>query len=91
MTKIFQDELNKILWAAADSSRGTVDSSIFKDYILSFLFYKYLSDQYKKEKDILKQRYGENEEFFKIKLKKLSTSWFIFLSLKRETNEKHRR
>ncbi len=68
MTKISQDELNKTLWAAADSSRGTVDSSIFKDYILSFLFYKYLSDQYKKEKALLKQRYKENEEFFKIKL-----------------------
>jgi type I restriction enzyme M protein len=63
-----QDELNKTLWAAADSSRGTVDSSVFKDYILSFLFYKYLSDQHKKEKTELIARYGDNSERLKNKL-----------------------
>ena len=38
MAKITQDDLNKTLWSAADSSRGAVDSSVFKDYILSLLF-----------------------------------------------------
>ena len=39
MAKITQDELNKLLWSAADSARGTVDASVFKDYILAFLFF----------------------------------------------------
>lgn len=68
MAKITQDELNKTLWAAADSSRGTVDSSIFKDYILSFLFFKYLSDQHKKEKAALIKRFGNNKERLESKL-----------------------
>ena len=41
MAKITQDELNKLLWSAADSARGTVDAAVFKDYILAFLFFKY--------------------------------------------------
>lgn len=36
MAKLSQDELNKLLWNAADSARGVVDGSIFKDYILAF-------------------------------------------------------
>lgn len=34
MAKITQDELNKLLWSAAGSARGTVDAAVFKDYIL---------------------------------------------------------
>lgn len=44
MAKLSQDELNKLLWNAADSARGVVDAGIFKDYILAFLFFKYISD-----------------------------------------------
>lgn len=62
MTKITQDELNKTLWAAANSSRGTVDSSIFKDYSLSFLFFKYLSDKHKQERAELVAKYGKDKE-----------------------------
>ena len=49
MAKITQDELNKLLWSAADSARGVVDGGMFKDYILAFLFYKYMSDSLKDE------------------------------------------
>lgn len=43
-----QDELNKTLWAAADSSRaGGVEASVYKDYVLVMLFFKYLSDRHK--------------------------------------------
>lgn len=62
MAKISQEELNSTLWAAADSSRSNVDSSIFKDYVLSFLFYKYLSDQHKKERSSLTEKFGDNKE-----------------------------
>ena len=40
MAKITQEELNKVLWAAADSARGVVDAGVFKDYVLALLFYK---------------------------------------------------
>lgn len=69
MANITKDELEKTLWAAADSSRGVVDSSIFKDYILTFLFFKYLSDQHKKEVKKLKDRYGNDKERLENKLK----------------------
>lgn len=68
MANITQDELNRTLWAAADSSRGVVDSSIFKDYILAFLFFKYLSDQYDKEKNALMERFRDNPERLASKL-----------------------
>ena len=42
--KYTQEELNKVLWNAADSSRSSVDAGIYKDYALTMLFFKYLSD-----------------------------------------------
>lgn len=68
MASITQDELNKILWSAADSSRGTVDSSVFKDYVLSLLFYKYISDLHEVEYKKLKDRYGNDAERIEMRL-----------------------
>ena len=39
------DELAKQLWSIANSLRGTMDSSVFKDYILGLIFYRYLSER----------------------------------------------
>lgn len=41
---INQDQINKAVWAACDTFRGTVDPSIYKDFILTMLFLKYISD-----------------------------------------------
>jgi type I restriction enzyme M protein len=41
-----QTELNKTLWAIADQLRGSMDADDFRDYMLSFLFLRYLSDNY---------------------------------------------
>ena len=57
---ITQQELNTLLWNAANSARGIVDASIFKDYSLAMLFYKYLSDMYKAELNELIKQYGDN-------------------------------
>ena len=43
-TTISQDEINAAVWAACDTFRGTVDPSIYKDYVLTMLFLKYVSD-----------------------------------------------
>lgn len=68
MAKVTQEELNKKLWAAADSARGVVDAGVFKDYVLALLFYKYMSDMHKAECEKLKDKYGENEERIKMRL-----------------------
>ena len=39
-----QAELHKQLWAMANELRGNMDASEFKDFILSIIFYRYLSE-----------------------------------------------
>ena len=46
MTKNDQERLGKTLWAIADSLRGSMNADDFRDYMLSFLFLRYLSDNY---------------------------------------------
>lgn len=46
MTKQEKDRLGKTLWNIADDLRGAMMADDFRDYMLSFLFLKYLSDNY---------------------------------------------
>ncbi|GIV42928.1 MAG: hypothetical protein KatS3mg035_0051 [Bacteroidia bacterium] len=39
-------ELGKTLWKIADDLRGSMNADDFRDYMLSFLFLRYLSDNY---------------------------------------------
>ncbi len=39
-------QLGKTLWAIADKLRGAMNADDFRDYMLSFLFLRYLSDNY---------------------------------------------
>ncbi len=55
---ITQDQLNKILWSCADSSRTSLDAGIYKNYVLVILFYKYLSDLFKKQEEKYMERFG---------------------------------
>ena len=64
-----QEDLNKILWDAADSSRTQVDAGIYKDYVLSMLFFKYLSDLSKKHLNEYKERFGSDESRIQEKMK----------------------
>lgn len=41
-----QRQLGKALWNIADQLRGAMDADDFRDYMLSFLFLRYLSDNY---------------------------------------------
>lgn len=69
IVKYSQEELNKILWNAADSSRTQVDAGIYKDYVLAMLFFKYLSDLSKKKHEEYKKRFGSDEERIQEKMK----------------------
>ncbi len=44
MKTITQSDINATVWKACDSFRGIIDPSQYKDYILTMLFIKYLSD-----------------------------------------------
>ncbi len=46
MTNEQNKELGKVLWAIADQLRGAMNADDFRDYMLSFLFLRYLSDNY---------------------------------------------
>ncbi|WP_395667368.1 type I restriction-modification system subunit M [Rhodoferax sp.] len=46
MTEQSQKKLGNTLWAIADKLRGAMDADDFRDYMLSFLFLRYLSDSY---------------------------------------------
>ena len=41
-----QKQLGKTLWAIADQLRGAMNADDFRDYMLAFLFLRYLSDNY---------------------------------------------
>lgn len=63
MTEITtQEKINSTLWQAADTFRGKIDSSTYKDYILTMLFVKYLSDSYKEKVEEYTKRYEGNEQ-----------------------------
>ena len=46
MTDTNQKQLGNTLWSIADQLRGAMDADDFRDYMLSFLFLRYLSDNY---------------------------------------------
>ena len=46
MTEQDQKQLGTTLWGIADSLRGAMNADDFRDYMLSFLFLRYLSDNY---------------------------------------------
>jgi type I restriction enzyme M protein len=55
------DDVKRIAWAACDTFRGVIDASEYKDFILVFLFFKYVSDVWKEHYEDARQRYGDNE------------------------------
>jgi len=62
MQKTTQETINNIVWRACDTFRGTMDSSEYKDYVLTMLFVKYLSDFYKEKLEELHEKYKGNKE-----------------------------
>lgn len=61
MTQQDQDKLGKALWAIADNLRGAMNADSFRDYMLSFLFLRYLSHNYEESaKKELGKDYPDN-------------------------------
>jgi type I restriction enzyme M protein len=68
--EISQDKINSVAWEACNTFRGVVDASEYKNYILVFLFIKYLSDLRKDRMEQLQKEYDGNEERIKRALKR---------------------
>src|SRR5437763_6938160 len=48
-----KSELYSSLWASCDELRGGMDASQYKDFVLTLLFMKYVSDKYADKTDAL--------------------------------------
>ncbi len=79
-------ELYSSLWASCDALRGGMDASQYKDYILTLLFMKYVTDKYKG------QKYGDLTVFDKANdpnpdpEKRTGCSFDDFITLKNKKN-----
>ncbi|MGF6670968.1 type I restriction-modification system subunit M [Pseudomonas monsensis] len=67
--KVKQDDINKALWAACDIFRGTISADTYKDFILTMLFLKYISDVWQDHYDTYKKQYGDEPELIEEMLK----------------------
>ncbi|MBC8389833.1 MAG: type I restriction-modification system subunit M [Actinobacteria bacterium] len=68
--KTNQNEINAVAWKACDTFRGVVDPSEYKNYILAFLFLKYLSDLWKDKKEQYLKEYGDDPVRIKRKMER---------------------
>lgn len=61
-SQVSQQEINDVAWRACDTFRGTLDPAQYKDYILTMLFLKFLSDLWKDRREELMRKYQGNVE-----------------------------
>ena len=61
-----QKELGSTLWAIADKLRGVMNADDFRDYMLSFLFLRYLSDNYE---EAVKKELGNDYQKSELEIK----------------------
>ena len=54
-----KQQLAAHIWKSANNMRSKIEPNEYKDYILGFIFYKFLSD--KEEKDLKKEGWDENQ------------------------------
>jgi len=60
--KTNQADINRTIWKACDTFRGVIDPSQYKDYILTMLFLKYVSDVHKSKFNEYLNKYEGNRE-----------------------------
>ncbi len=67
--EVDQKKINQAVWGACDTFRGVVDPSIYKDYVLTLLFLKYISDVWQDHYDEYKKQYGDKPKLIEEMLK----------------------
>ncbi len=61
MNKIPSQDIKATVWDACNTFRGVIDPSQYKDYILTMLFVKYISDVNKEKRQQYAERYDGNK------------------------------
>ncbi|MES3630773.1 MAG: type I restriction-modification system subunit M [Longimonas sp.] len=64
-----QAEINRTLWQACDTFRGVVDPAEYKNYILTMLFVKYISDVWQDHYEAYQEEY-DNERLIQRKMER---------------------
>ncbi|GKV78041.1 type I restriction-modification system subunit M [Pectobacterium carotovorum subsp. carotovorum] len=67
--KIDQNRINSVLWSVCDIFRGTISPDTYKDFILTMLFLKYISDVWQDHYDGYKAEYGDEPELIEEMMK----------------------
>jgi len=60
--KTTQQDINNIVWRACDTFRGVIDPAQYKDYILTMLFLKYVSDVWNDKMEEYAVKYNGDKE-----------------------------
>lgn len=60
-SRISQNEINDVVWRACDTFRGAVDPYEYKNYILTMLFIKYISDLWHDKKEEYEKKYNNDQ------------------------------
>lgn len=68
-TQLNQDDINKALWSACDTFRGTISADTYKDFILTMLFLKYISDVWQDHYQNYQAEYGDVPELIEEMMK----------------------
>lgn len=66
-----KQQLAARVWEMADNLRGKISAGAYKDYMLGFIFYKYLSE--KEEKYLKNELYFEDSQIEKLTEKDTKT------------------
>ena len=61
-TKLTQSTINNAVWKACDTFRGTIDATQYKDYILTMLFIKYITDVNKEKRAEYVEKYKGDQD-----------------------------
>lgn len=62
MSKTTKEDIFKVVWRACDTFRGVIDPAQYKDYVLTMLFIKYVSDVWKDKMEVYLKKYKGDKD-----------------------------
>ena len=89
---IKQQDINNAAWSACDTFRGVMDAANYKDYILTILFLKYISDVWHDHDDEYREKYKADKKRIRRKLSRepfvlpKSTSFYDLYEQRNKSN-----
>ncbi len=90
--QVTQQQVNQAAWAACDTFRGAVDPAQYKDYILTMLFVKYISDLWNDHVEIYRKQFGGDDARIRRRLERerfilpKGTSYYDLYEARNEAN-----